>query len=94
MTLPSDVREKVKKIDGKNVKVRTMANMFSGCTNLTGITDVATWDTSAVLYMHKVFQGVSVLKDLSPLGTWNTSSVQTFYQMFDGLTPESLDFTN
>ena len=65
-------------------KVITMAWMFAGCTNLTGI-DLSNFDTENVKSMEKMFEGCSKLTSLD-LSSFNTSNVKNMQGMFDGCT--------
>lgn len=58
--------------------------MFLYCSNLTDVSALATWDTSAVASMFEMFRECSNLVDVSPLAAWDTSAVTDMSGMFDG----------
>ena len=63
--------------------VRSMNQMFNGCSNLTNITGLSDFDTSNVINMGEMFYGCSSLTSLN-VSNFNTSSVTDMGYMFYG----------
>ena len=73
------------------------SSMFYCFSALTGLSGLASWDTSSVTNMEGMFRDASSLTDLSPLANWDTSSVTNMYAMFYGaasLTQAGVDAIN
>ena len=60
--------------------VTNMANMFGGCSTLTGPANIGTWNTAAVTDMNNMFGGAFAFNQ--PIGTWNTAAVTDMSFMF------------
>jgi surface protein len=60
--------------------------MFRGCTNLTDISGLASWDVSNVVGFDEMFTSCHSLSDLTPLSGWDTSSGTGFSCMFESCT--------
>ncbi len=62
--------------------VTNMRYMFNGCTSLSDLSPLTSWDTSNVTTMQSMFSGCTSLANLSGLEKWNTSAVTTMDSMF------------
>jgi len=65
-------------------EVTSFNKLFYGCSKLTNINGVETWNTSNVTNMGNMFGGCTLLADLTPLSKWDTSKVSNFQGMFFG----------
>jgi surface protein len=61
--------------------VSDMSNMFSNCSNLTGPSNINSWNTASVTDMQFMFLHASSFNQ--PIGSWNTANVTTMESMFD-----------
>ena len=61
-----------------------MNNMFNGCSNLTDLTPLESWNVSNVTNMSGMFYNCSKLTDLTGLANWNVYSVTNMSYMFRG----------
>ena len=76
-------------------KVQYFSSMFQGCSELTTITGMNSWDVSSAIYMDNMFAGCTALTSVGDLSKWTGSNATNVSSMFDGdeaLT--SLDLTN
>ena len=64
-------------------KVTNMSSMFEGCSGLTELDIVSTFNTSNVTSMNSMFEGCSGLTDLD-VSNFDTSNVTGMRSMFDG----------
>ncbi len=65
--------------------VRNMSEMFYNNTNLSDISALASWNTSAVAKnMSEMFYNNTNLSDISALASWNTSTATNMSYMFYG----------
>ncbi|BFP42072.1 hypothetical protein FGF1_29170 [Flavobacteriaceae bacterium GF1] len=62
----------------------SMANMFNGCTELTGTTSFFTWNTSKVTNMAGLFASASLFNQ--DIGSWNVANVTDMGWMFQNAT--------
>jgi len=60
--------------------VTDMAEMFYGCTSLTGPANIGSWDTSNVTSMHGMFWIAQVFNQ--DISSWDTSKVMYMQKMF------------
>ncbi len=58
------------------------SSMFYCFSALTGLSGLASWDTSSVTNMYAMFFSAESLTDLSPLASWDTGSVTNMSTMF------------
>lgn len=61
--------------------VTSMANMFLGCSVLTGPANINSWNTATVTDMSNLFHAASVFNQ--PIGNWNTAAVTNMSYMFN-----------
>ena len=80
-----EYRKDIKTIhtNGK-ITILDAAWLFYGCTNLTDISGLASWDITPVWYMTAVFEGCVNLTDISPLANWDMSNVSNLTALFSG----------
>ena len=69
--------------DFKNVELTSLANWFSGCTNLESISGLDNLNTSKVTSMRGTFSSCYKLTSID-ISNFNTSQVTTFEEMFLG----------
>ena len=71
--------------NSKNFKVDNVTNMqsmFYGCSNLSNLKNLSTWNTSSVTRMNQMFNRCNNLKDISALANWNVRNVESMLNMF------------
>ena len=76
-------------------KVQYFSSMFQGCSELTTITGMNSWDVSSAIFMDNMFKGCTALTSVGDLSKWTGSNATDVSSMFDSdeaLT--SLDLTN
>jgi surface protein len=59
-----------------------MRNMFSGCSSLSSLPDISSWNTSKVENMKYMFAGCKLLKSLPDISDWNVKNVKNMSMMF------------
>ena len=64
------------------INITNTGNMFSGCSSLLSLPDIAKWNTSKITDMHYMFCGCSSLLSLPDISKWNTSNVKDMHWMF------------
>ena len=64
--------------------VKDMRYMFYGCSSLSSLPDISTWNTNKVTNMSGMFDGCSSLSSLPDISTWNTNKVENMSGMFFG----------
>ncbi|WP_188768473.1 choice-of-anchor D domain-containing protein, partial [Emticicia aquatilis] len=62
--------------------VTTMAEMFYGCSSLSGPANMGSWNTENITAMNLMFAEAGAFNQ--PIGTWNTSAVTSMAAMFGG----------
>ena len=65
-------------------KVQYFSSMFQGCSELTTITGMNSWDVSSAIYMDKMFAGCTALTSVGDLSKWTGSNATSVSNMFDG----------
>ena len=76
-------------------KVQYFSSMFQGCSELTTITGMNSWDVSSAIYMDNMFAGCTALTSVGDLSKWTGSNATNVSSMFDGdIALKSLDLTN
>ena len=78
--------EKLTSLDLSNFnpnKVQYFSSMFNGCSGLTTITGMNSWDVSSAIFMDNMFRGDEKLTSLD-LSHFNPNKVQYFSYMFYG----------
>ena len=80
-----DQASKIKKVEstGTIVLNANSVGLFFGCSSLTDLTALASWNVSNVTNMGNMFYGCSSLTDLTALASWNVSNVTDMRSMFD-----------
>ncbi|RYQ09068.1 peptidase [Bifidobacterium pseudolongum subsp. globosum] len=78
----ADIRRIVS--DGPITVEGEINGLFKGCTNLTDISGLSSWDVSGVDQMPELFSGCASLENLQPLSTWNLSAVGDVTELFKG----------
>ena len=63
--------------------VVSMASAFRGCTALTTVKGITTWNTPALISLESMFQGDVKLTSLQSVSSWDVSHVTTFANMFN-----------
>ena len=71
-------------IFGSFKNVVSMANIFSGCKNLTKITGIEKWDTKNVQTMESMFNRCRAITDIEGIKDFDTHNVIDFSDMFRG----------
>ena len=71
------------KLKGIN-NVTDMSYMFSGCSSLSSLPDIATLNTSHVIDMSLMFDDCSSLSSLPDISKWDISNVRSINCMFSG----------
>ncbi len=81
--------EALSSIDAANLDVSGTTKMFGtflGCTSLTDISSLSSWDVSHVQNMAFMFDECTSLSDISPLSSWNVSELAEMNYLFHGCT--------
>ena len=70
----------------------SLENMFSGCTSVSNIPNIESWNTSNIGNMASTFENATSFNQ--DLGGWNTSNVNSFAYMFSSATSFNQDISN
>ena len=68
-----------------------LTGMFNGCTLLTSVNGISSWNTSAVTDMSYMFINATAFNQ--PLNSWNTAAVTDMYSMFQNTTAFNQDIS-
>ncbi|NAS12892.1 BspA family leucine-rich repeat surface protein [Poritiphilus flavus] len=83
----------VKTDDAPNLgSLTSMADMFNGCTSLTGSMGFSIWNTASVTDMAGMFSGATSFN--GDIGEWDTSSVTDMSSTFNGASAFDQDLGN
>ena len=64
--------------------IKSMSNVFSGCSSLNSLPNISNWETKNVTDMSYMFSGCSSLIALPEIDKWNTGNVTDMQYMFSG----------
>ena len=66
--------------------IKSVGDMFSGCTSLVNVDGLSNWNTSNVTSMKSMFSDCTSLTNVDGLSNWNTSNVTDMANMFSDCT--------
>ncbi|OMP29708.1 BspA family leucine-rich repeat surface protein, partial [Mangrovimonas sp. DI 80] len=67
-------------------QVNSLRSMFYGCSSITTLPGLETWDTSKVITLQSMFSGCTSITTLPGIETWDVSNVINMEKMFSGAT--------
>ena len=84
-----DAHTSLTSFDGAGLDMQyavSMAFAFRGCTALTTVRGITTWNTPTLTSLEAMFEGDNKLVSLQSLASWDVSKVTTFARMFRNCT--------
>jgi surface protein len=76
----------------KDIETLGLFNTFFGCSSLTTVPGISTWDTSKCTLFYNTFRGCTNFN--GDVSTWNTSNCTNLYYTFNGCTNFNQDISS